>query len=351
MKFSALLIASVAQVATAHYFIDTNVVGGVKQPAFKYVRKSTRATLYNPIKFSNNPLADIRDGSHIDGPDIRCNQGAFSSAGKTQVLTVKAGDEVRGTLAVGAKFQHPGPEFVYMSLAPGGVQQYDGSGDWFKIHEQGVCDGGDFTSTAWCDYNKDYISATIPKDTPDGEYLVRFEHIGVHRCHVNQPEHYVSCLQVKVVGGGSGAPGPMVKVSSTLYMPKIHLLTQLSSLVLTSPPTRTPTSASTTVARLSPCPAPSPGLVAAAAPVSQLRRRPPLLRLPPLRLLLLRPHPLPLLRLLQLRLPLLRLLQLRLPLLRLLLLRPLLLHVPSVRLPPWPRSPSLLLLLLPLPAP
>ncbi|KAH3962106.1 hypothetical protein HBI25_218780 [Parastagonospora nodorum] len=211
MKFSAILIASVAQVATAHYFIDTNVVGGVKQPAFKYVRKSTRATLYNPIKFSDNPLTDIRDGSHVDGPDIRCNQGAFSSAGKTQVLTVKAGDEVRGTLAVGAKFGHPGPEFAYMSLAPGGVQQYDGSGDWFKIHEQGVCDGGDFTSTAWCDYNKDYISATIPKDTPDGEYLVRFEHIGVHRCHVNQPEHYVSCLQVKVVGGGSGAPGPMVK--------------------------------------------------------------------------------------------------------------------------------------------
>ncbi|KAL6155793.1 hypothetical protein ACJQWK_05177 [Exserohilum turcicum] len=104
MKFSALLVSAVAQVATAHYFFDTNIVGGTQQPAFKYVRQSTRPTKYNPIKFSSNPAADIRDGSTADGPDIVCNQGAFSSASKTQVLTVKAGDEVRAKLAVGAKF-------------------------------------------------------------------------------------------------------------------------------------------------------------------------------------------------------------------------------------------------------
>ncbi|RMZ70485.1 fungal cellulose binding domain-containing [Pyrenophora seminiperda CCB06] len=211
MKFSALVLAAVAQVATAHYFFDRNIIGGVEQPAFKYVRSSTRATKYNPIKFSSNPAADIRDGSFVDGPDIRCNQGAFASAGKTQVLTVNAGEEVRLKLAVSAKFQHPGPGLVYMSKAPGSVQSYDGSGDWFKIYEEGVCDGGDFTSTAWCDYNRNYLAAKVPKNTPNGEYLMRFEHIGVHRSHVNQPEHYVSCIQVKVQGGGSGTPGPMVK--------------------------------------------------------------------------------------------------------------------------------------------
>ncbi|KAH6616904.1 glycosyl hydrolase family 61-domain-containing protein [Boeremia exigua] len=211
MKISALALAAVAQVASAHYFFDTNIVGGTTQPAFKYVRQSSRAVKYNPIKFSSNPAADIRDGSTVDGPDIVCNQGAFASAGKTEVLTVNAGEEVRLKLAVGAKFQHPGPGLVYMSKAPASVKAYDGSGDWFKIYEEGVCDGGDFTSTAWCDYNRDWIAAKIPKDTPNGEYLVRMEHIGVHRSHVNQPEHYVSCLQVKVQGGGSGTPGPMVK--------------------------------------------------------------------------------------------------------------------------------------------
>jgi len=211
MKFSALTLCAVAQVASAHYFFDTNIVNGVTQPGNKYVRSSTRATKYNPTKFSSNPAADLRDGATIDSADGRCNQGAFASAGKTQVLTVNAGDEVKFKLAVGAKMQHPGPGLVYMSKAPGSVQQYDGSGDWFKIFEEGVCDGGDFTSTAWCDYGRDTIAAKIPKDTPNGEYLVRVEHIGVHRSHVNQPEHYMSCMQVKVQNGGSGSPGPMVK--------------------------------------------------------------------------------------------------------------------------------------------
>lgn len=213
MKISALVLTAVAQVASAHYFFDTNIIGDTAQPAFKYVRQSSRAVKYNPIKFSSNPAADIRDGSTADGPDIVCNQGAFASASKTEVLTVNAGEEVRMKLAVGARFQHPGPGLVYMSKAPGSVKQYDGSGDWFKIYEEGVCDGGDFTSTAWCDYDRDWIAAKIPKDTPNGEYLVRMEHIGVHRSHVNQPEHYVSCMQVKVQGGGSGTPGPTVKVS------------------------------------------------------------------------------------------------------------------------------------------
>lgn len=28
---------------------------------------------------------------------------------------------------------------------------------------------------------------------------------------MNEPEHFVSCLQVKVTGGGSGTPGPLVQ--------------------------------------------------------------------------------------------------------------------------------------------
>jgi hypothetical protein len=212
MKVNALALTAVAQVASAHYFFNTAVVGGVEQPAFKYIRESTRAVAYNPIKFSSNPAADIRDGSTADGPDIRCNQNAFASSGRTQVLTVNAGDEVRVKLGVGATMQHPGPGLVYMSKAPtGSVKEYDGSGDWFKIFQEGVCGNGDFTKDAWCTYDRNYIAAKIPKDTPNGEYLVRAEHIGVHRSHVNQPEHYVSCIQVKVQNGGNGTPGPMVK--------------------------------------------------------------------------------------------------------------------------------------------
>ncbi|KAF3115637.1 hypothetical protein TWF569_001620 [Orbilia oligospora] len=206
-------LATVAQLASAHYFFDTNIINGVSQTPNRYVRASTRATKYNPIKFSSNPAADIRDNSYIDGPDARCNQGAFANAGRTEVLTVTAGSEVRFKLGVGATMQHPGPGFVYMSRAPGdNVKAYDGSGDWFKIFQEGVCNsGGDFTTNAWCTWDRNWIAARIPANTPNGEYLVRVEHIGIHRSHVNQPEHFISCMQVKVIGGGNGVPGPLVK--------------------------------------------------------------------------------------------------------------------------------------------
>ena len=69
---------------------------------------------------------------------------------------------------------------AYLSRAPGDdVKAYDGSGDWFKIFEEGVCNpGADFTTDAWCSWDKDTMTATIPADTPDGEYLFRAEHIG-----------------------------------------------------------------------------------------------------------------------------------------------------------------------------
>lgn len=119
-----------------------------------------------------------------------------------------------------------------MSKAPtGDVTAYDGSGDWFKIYQEGACSKtADFTTVAWCSYNSNFVEATIPKDVPSGEYLVRVEHIGkhtflhfryirsadlfvsgIHKSFLNQPEHFVSCAQVKVTGGGSGTPGPTVK--------------------------------------------------------------------------------------------------------------------------------------------
>ncbi|KAK2743726.1 hypothetical protein FQN55_007129 [Onygenales sp. PD_40] len=213
MKVSAFTLAAVAQVASAHYFFDTNIINGAMSQPNQYIRESTRATKYNPIKFSSNPPQDIRDNSHADGEDIRCNQGAFSNAGKTEVLEVNAGDEVRVHLAVGAAFQHPGPSLAYLSRAPNDdVKSYDGSGDWFKIYQEGVCNqGADFTTNAWCSWGKNELAAVIPKDTPNGEYLFRAEHIGIHRSHVNQPEHYTGCVQIKVVNGGNGTPGPVVQ--------------------------------------------------------------------------------------------------------------------------------------------
>lgn len=211
MKYS-ILLSALTQVTWAHYYFDANIVDGIATTTNKYIRASTRPTKYNPIKFSDNPPEDLRDNSTIDGLDARCNQGAFTNAERTDVLTVAAGEEVRVKLAIGATIIHPGPGLVYMSRAPGDdVVAYDGSGDWFKIFEEGVCNtNGDFTTDAWCTWKRDWLAASIPKETPSGEYLMRFEHIGVQKSHVNEPEHFVSCVQVRVTGGGSGSPGPTV---------------------------------------------------------------------------------------------------------------------------------------------
>src|SRR6187399_2932674 len=52
------------------------------------------------------------------------------------------------------------------------------------------------------------VNATVPKDTPEGEYLMRVEQIALHI--PNKPQIYLACTQVKITGGGNGTPGPLV---------------------------------------------------------------------------------------------------------------------------------------------
>ncbi|KAJ6030245.1 hypothetical protein N7499_012663 [Penicillium canescens] len=205
MKFSLLAVAAIAPMVSAHYFFDTLIIDG--KESSEYVRSNTRTAKYNPTKWVNS-----RDDMTPDVPDFRCNKGAFSFADKTGTAEVKAGSKLALKLAVGATMQHPGPALVYMSKAPSTAKQYQGDGEWFKIHQESVCDKNkDFTKDAWCTWDKDRIEFTIPASLPDGEYLIRPEHIGVHGAHVGQAEFYNTCAQVKVVGGGNGTPGPTVK--------------------------------------------------------------------------------------------------------------------------------------------
>jgi hypothetical protein len=186
MKLSFAAAAAIVQLASAHYFFDVLVVDGQESKSHQYIRENTRPEKYNPTKWTNT-----RDDMTPDLTDFRCNKGAFESAGRTQTAEVKAGSTIAMKLAVGATMQHPGPALVYMSKAPSTVQTYEGDGGWFKIFEEGVCDKSkDFTRDAWCTWDKDRIEFTIPADTPDGEYLIRPEHIGLHGAHDKQAEFY-----------------------------------------------------------------------------------------------------------------------------------------------------------------
>lgn len=99
-----------------------------------------------------------------------------------------------------------------LTQAPNGdVASYDGSGDWFKVWESGLS-GSASDENNWGTWQDDRIEFTIPADTPDGEYLVRPEHIAIHEGHVGKAQFYMECAQLRVSGGGSGSPGPVVKI-------------------------------------------------------------------------------------------------------------------------------------------
>ena len=198
MKLPLLSVLAISALADAHYIFGLLVVNN-KQigTQYEYFRKNTN---------SNNPgLADI-----ITSPDLRCNKGAKPGGG-TKTYEVKPGDLVGAKVFNANYMAHPGPAFVYMSKAPDSVATYDGSGDWFKVYETGLCGKNPGTDTDWCMWNKDRVNFTVPAHVPPGEYLVRFEHIGLHEAFKNRPQFYIGCAQLKISGPGGGTPGPLVK--------------------------------------------------------------------------------------------------------------------------------------------
>ena len=181
--FAAALAA--LQGVTAHY-IWTDVNGN-------------RAAVRQPV--NNSPVEDVTSNA------IRCNNnpGAAST-----VLSVAAGSSVSWKLD--NTLYHTGPASLYLGKAPSSVSSWDGSGaNWFKIAEWGA----QFNPFKFTPDGQGSLTATIPKGTPSGEYLLRIEHIGLHVA--GAPQFYISCAQINVTGGGSGSPS---KVSIPGYVSK-----------------------------------------------------------------------------------------------------------------------------------
>lgn len=172
----------------AHYIFSQVIHNGQAVGGdYTYIRKNSNS--YMP-----SFIADV-----VNSPDLRCNSGATPGSAKT--LEAKAGDKLGFKLWFNEQIEHPGPGFVYMSRAPNDdVNSYDGSGDWFKAYETGLCNGQANQDTAWCTWQKDRIEYTIPKDLPSGEYLVRVEHIGIHESHVNKAQRKSFNLHITKMG-------------------------------------------------------------------------------------------------------------------------------------------------------
>ncbi|KAF2664585.1 hypothetical protein BT63DRAFT_93205 [Microthyrium microscopicum] len=201
-----LLFSALAASANAHYFFSQLLING--QPTgrdFTYIRKISTNPPYNPA------FPDM-----LARKEYRCNNGANLGTG-TQTISIAAGTKIGARLGQNNYMGHPGPGFIMMSKASSNASSYDGSGDWFKIWESGLKPGGQTNhDNAWETYGKKQMEATIPATTPPGEYLVRFEHVGIHENHKNKSQMYFECAQVKVTGAGGGTPGPMFKIPGVI---------------------------------------------------------------------------------------------------------------------------------------
>ncbi|KAF2651646.1 lytic polysaccharide monooxygenase [Lophiostoma macrostomum CBS 122681] len=192
---SLSLLSLLASTATAHYTFPNLIASGAATPDWKYVRKTTNYQ-------SNGPQTDVTS------TQIRCYE--LSPGTGAETYEVKAGD----TLGFTAKttISHPGPLLFYMAKVPDGktAADWDGSGDvWFKIFEQGATISS--AGMTWASSGKSAVSVPIPKALPSGEYLFRVEHIALHSASAaGGAQFYISCAQLKVTGGGSGSPGPLV---------------------------------------------------------------------------------------------------------------------------------------------
>jgi hypothetical protein len=105
------------------------------------------------------------------------------------------------------------------------------------VQQDLLCKSGNaqaLKNDAWCIWKKNNIEFTVPNnivslmhilDTslkalnansslsqPDGEYLVRSEHIAIHGAHDKQAEFYYSCAQIKVQGGKGNSVPKGVKI-------------------------------------------------------------------------------------------------------------------------------------------
>ena len=60
---------------------------------------------------------------------------------------------------------------------------------------------------------KKVVNVTIPTALPSGNYLLRVESIALHQAtSPGGAQFYLSCAQIKVTGGGTGKPSPLVSI-------------------------------------------------------------------------------------------------------------------------------------------
>ncbi|KAF8897885.1 glycoside hydrolase [Infundibulicybe gibba] len=191
------LLALAAHLTAAHYTFPDLINNGNVTADWQYVRITAN-------HYSQGPVTDVTSSA------IRCYELDSNSASQSGVATVTAGSTVgfKADNIMG----HPGYFSAYMTTAsPAANSMSAGLGKtWFKIWEWAPTWSAS-TGLVFASENINQFTFTIPKSTPNGQYLLRGEQIALHIAGTaNGAQFYIGCAQINVVGGGSGKPSPLV---------------------------------------------------------------------------------------------------------------------------------------------
>ncbi|KAF2007487.1 lytic polysaccharide monooxygenase [Amniculicola lignicola CBS 123094] len=207
--------------ANAHYFFDRLMVNGNWSEPWEYIRKiSPQHTDNGNFITDYDYIIPVVDPTSLD---LRCGRNASIAWSNPKVAIIHAGDRVGFAVntTVGLPIEgatvmpwdrwpnlyHPGPATAWLSAAPGGLNEYTGDGDWFKIlsvvgrTEQSEPPNDEYYwKHQWGAYQAKSWTFTIPEATPPGDYLLRFEHI--YPLPVNSlqgSQFYANCAHIRVI--------------------------------------------------------------------------------------------------------------------------------------------------------
>jgi hypothetical protein len=186
---------------TSNFIFDNRITG-----EFEYVRP------ISPIGSASTTDPETRlayPNTDPDSTDLTCGRNATTHGAGVKTAIIAAGDKVgffvgRG-ISVPPSMYHPGFGSAWLSRAPSDLESYPGDGLWYKIHqtagrtEQSPPLGGDKTKNVWGTYNAQTWNFTIPRTTPPGRYLIRWESIFPN---TQDAQFYVNCAHVKIVNEG-----------------------------------------------------------------------------------------------------------------------------------------------------
>lgn len=171
---------------------------------------------------SNSPVRAVSSGDPIDdvtSPMMLCGRDSKQAP---MSITVAPGDkvEVAWQAETGIKwFHNVGPVQTYMASCGGDCKDFtpSSSTQWFKISELGLKSDGKTWYQADMN-NGASLSATIPSDLADGNYLFRHEILALQNGMTKDlAEFYPNCVQMTVSGGSK--PNANTTPSPTVTFP------------------------------------------------------------------------------------------------------------------------------------